>query len=167
MPRCPGMPQIVKAEILCRLGANDVDKLVAAIQRTTARKTRQTFEPFDEVWLLICAGVPELEAVVATFVMSLWIDAGALNNATVEDLSRSKYSRAFFYPILSVERALYQWEKSGQWKKLVQSDPSDMQGPSFQEVINDPEWLADPRGKALREAEKALQEFRERHRKQP
>ncbi len=148
-------------------GQNNVDKLIVAIQRTIARKARRSFDTFDQVWLLICAGVSEPEAVVATFVMSLWIDAGALNNATVGDLSKSKYSRAFFYPILGVERALYQWERSGQWQKLVRSAPPDLQGPSFQEVITDPEWLADPSGKALREAEKALQEFRERYTKQP
>ncbi len=36
------------------------------------------------------------------------------------------------------------------------------QGPSIQEVLHDPEWLADPEGKCDREIERCLQEFREK-----
>ena len=77
-----------------------------------------SFAGFDEFWLLLCCGVPEFGAIAATFVMTPWLDTGSLDNATLDKLARSKYSRAFIHAILGAEeKALYQWERGGGWSK--------------------------------------------------
>jgi hypothetical protein len=56
---------------------------LSAIRRTIKRKVeiaaRHSFDRFGEVWLLICAGVPEHGAVVSTFLMTRWLSAEDLN----------------------------------------------------------------------------------------
>jgi hypothetical protein len=111
---------------------NDTSALLAAIGRSISRKAvATTVAGFDEVWLLISCGVPEIGSVASTLVMTPWLDALALDNATLSQLSQSKYRRAFLHSILGVERALYQWEPNSSWTKTVQEEPSDMRGPSF------------------------------------
>jgi hypothetical protein len=97
---------------------NDPGKVVVAIERNISRKARMSFAGFDEFWLLLCCGVPEFGAIAATFVMTPWLDTGSLDNATLDKLARSKYSRAFIHAILGAEeKALYQWERGGGWSK--------------------------------------------------
>ena len=83
---------------------NDPDKVVAAIARSISRKARMSFAGFDEFWLLLCCGVPEFGAIAATFVMTPWLDTGSLDNATLDKLARSKYSRAFIHAILELRK---------------------------------------------------------------
>src|SRR6266852_211283 len=142
---------------------NNPAKLLKAVERTIARKSTMTpVAGFEEVWLLISCGVPELGAVSSTFVMTPWLDAVALNNATLDQLSKSKYGRAFIHAVLSVEQTLYQWSSlSGSWNKTTQPESLGTQGPSFFDVIKDPEWIKDPEGKFNREVETVLREIRE------
>jgi len=144
-------------------GQNDPDKLVEAFARAIARKSThsQSWE-FDEVWLLITAGIPQHGRVVSTMVFTPWVSVDALDSATLPALGRSGYARAFFLPILSVEDALYEWRRNGQWQKSVAPSRPEDRGLSMDEVLRDPEWLADPHGKALREAARAVEELRAR-----
>lgn len=100
---------------------NDPNKIVVAIRRAVARKItiarRHGFADFDEVWLLVSCGVPELGAVISTFVMTLWLHADALNTATGGDLASSKYAHAFVHPVVGLGNALYQWTASTGWRK--------------------------------------------------
>src|SRR5262249_53781412 len=55
-------------------GQNDPSVVLDAIAKIIKRKVEiaagHSFDGFDEVWLLICAGVPEYGATVSTFVMT-------------------------------------------------------------------------------------------------
>jgi hypothetical protein len=105
------------------LGQNDpsvaLDAIADRVKRKVEIATRHLFDGLDEVWLLICAGVPEHGAVVSTFVMSPWLSADDLNSATDNLLHPSKYSRCFLLPILGAEQAFYRWERNLRWKKSV------------------------------------------------
>jgi hypothetical protein len=87
----------------------DRDTQLASIQRAIAGKVeiaeRHWFEEFDDVWLLVSAGVPEMGAIASTLVMSPLFDASALDAVTLDCLARSKYDRAYLHCILGVERA--------------------------------------------------------------
>ena len=140
---------------------NDPGKVVVAIERNISRKARMSFAGFDEFWLLLCCGVPEFGAIAATFVMTPWLDTGSLDNATLDKLARSKYSRAFIHAILGAEeKALYQWERGGGWSKSMLPVPPEEQGPDFWQWENDPELLSDPEGWRKREVERVLAELR-------
>jgi hypothetical protein len=142
---------------------NDQAKVLEAIVRTISRKSVMTpVAKVDEVWLLISCGVPELGAVVSTFIMTSWVDVAALNTATLSQLSKSKYSRVFLHAVLGVNRDLYQWSPSlGSWEKTTQLNTPGTQGPFPLDVIKDKEWLEDPEGKCAGEVEKLLREIRE------
>lgn len=103
---------------------------VGAIAVAIAKKSAIKVAGFDEAWLLVACGVPELGTVVSTFVMTPWLTAEALTIATSAALSNSSYARAFLHPIVNLEDALYEWTPTQQWRKDVRpgSEPS---GPSF------------------------------------
>ena len=136
---------------------NDPNTIIAAIKRSIGRKALISFAGFEKFWLLVCCGVPELGAVAATFVMTPWLDTGALDRATADMLSRSKYSRAFIHAILGAEeKALYQWERGGCWSKSTVPVPPDEQKPDFLQYRNNPELRSDPEGWCRQEVEKIL-----------
>lgn len=92
---------------------NDPDKIMDAIVRSVARKALMSFAGFDEFWLLICAGVPELGGIGATSIMTPWLIIDALDAAISRSLAASKYTRAFIHVILGPEQnALYQWGRA-------------------------------------------------------
>jgi hypothetical protein len=145
---------------------NDAGKVLSAIQQAVARKVaiaqRHDFRDFDEVWLLVSCGVPELGAVISTFVMTPWLDGAALDQATAGQLTGSKYARAFVHPVLGVEKALYEWRGgSAGWSKSTVPLPPADRGPDFWEYKNDPDLLNDPEGWQKREVERFLAELRQ------
>ncbi|MGA2999242.1 hypothetical protein [Bradyrhizobium sp.] len=83
------------------------------------------------MWLLISCGVPELGSVASTLVMTPWLTTADLDSATLNDLEKSKYDRAFIQSILGVEAALYSWEAGQRWQKSVMPIPVEGTGPSF------------------------------------
>jgi hypothetical protein len=143
---------------------NDPGKLVAAIERSISRKALMSFAGFDEFWLLLCCGVPEFGAIAATFVMTSLLDTGSLDNATLDKLARSKYSRAFIHAILGAEeKALYHWEHGGGWSKSTMPVPPEEQRPDFwhyKNPRNEPELHSDPLGWQEREVKRVLAELR-------
>ena len=104
-------------------GQNDPSVVLDAIARAITRKVEiaanHSFEGYDEVWLLLCGGVPEHGAVVSTFVMTPWLSAGDLNSATDGLLQGSRYDRCFLLPILGAEQAFFPWDRASQWGKRV------------------------------------------------
>lgn len=117
---------------------NDRDELLAVVHRAISRKVgiaqTHSFDNFDDVWLLVSAGVPEMGAIASTLIMSPLIDPAALDAATSDCLNRSKYRRAYLHCIVGVERALYRWQRDGRWTKEVQHAPPSMKGPSFWDI---------------------------------
>ena len=106
-------------------GQNDPLVVIDAIARAITGKVeiaaKHAFDGYDEVWLLLCGGIPEHGAVVSTFVMTPWLSAEDLNSATDSLLRRSAYDRCFLLPILGAEQAFYPWDRASGWEKRVQS----------------------------------------------
>ena len=111
----------------CRIysgwGQNDAQVVLESLVRTIKRKVeiaaRHSFESVDEVWLLVCGGIPEQGAAISTFVMTPCLSAAEMGQATYRLLQGSKYDCCFFLPILGVEQAFYGWERNRGWKKSV------------------------------------------------
>lgn len=106
-----------------------MDAIVAAI----TKKARARVAGFDEVWLLVSAGIPEHGATIATSLMTQWLTPEALTAATAGLLARSSYRRAFLHPIIALEDALYEWTRAGHWTKDVRPRPGP-EGPSFWDI---------------------------------
>lgn len=104
-------------------GQNDPLVVLDAIARAITRKgeiaAKHSFDGYDEVWLLLCGGIPEHGAVVSTFVMTPWLSAEDLNSATDSLLRESKYDRCFLLHILGAEQAFYPWDRTSRWEKRV------------------------------------------------
>lgn len=105
-------------------GQSDPSVVVNAIERAINRKVeiaaKHPFDGYDEVWLLLCAGIPEHGTVVSTFVMTPWLSGENMNAATDSLLQGSNYDGCFMLPILGAEQAYYSWSKSSRWEKRVQ-----------------------------------------------
>jgi hypothetical protein len=136
---------------------NNPGEVVAAIDRSVSRKALMSFAGFEEFWLLLCCGVPELGAVGATFVMTPCLNIDALNNCTLDKLSASKYTCAFIHTISGAEeQALYQWTRGGRWSKTVLPRSLEEQGRDFWEYGNEQELVNNLEGWCRREIEKIL-----------
>jgi hypothetical protein len=115
---------------------NDPAKMIAAIVRSIERKSRMSFAGFDDFWLLICAGLPQMGAIAATLLFTPAIDVGALDAATASIISGSKYKQAFIHGLLGVEQgALYQWRRGANWSKSTIEFPASERGPNFWDVL--------------------------------
>jgi hypothetical protein len=140
---------------------NDASKLMAAIARSLMRKSRMSFAGFDEFWLLMCAGVPEWGAIGATFVVTPWLTADALDAVTLESLAASKYTRAFIHAALGVEdHALYQWHRGAGWSKSKIELAPAHRAPDSWDYRDAPDLLSDPEGWCAREVKRVLAELR-------
>jgi hypothetical protein len=143
-------------------GQNDSATIIDRIGQTVARKARISVAGFDDFWLLMCGGVPEFGAVGATMIMTPWLETGALNARTTNDLASSNYTRAFIDVILGVEeKALYEWRRDAGWSKSTVALPPAEQAPDFWAYKDDPDLLADPEGWRDREIERVLTELRQ------
>jgi hypothetical protein len=121
-----------------------------------------SFAGFDEIWLLMCAGVPELGAIGATSVMRPWLTADALDAATLEN-PRGTEIHAGIHSRHSGRRgkALYQWQHSAAWSKSTIELPPAERAPDFRDYKNDPDLLNDPEGWRDREIKRVLAELRQ------
>jgi hypothetical protein len=99
-----------------------LDAIARAITRKAGIAATHSFDGYDEVWLLICGGIPEHGSVVSTSVMTPWLSQGDLNSATDSLLKTSKYDRCFFLPILASEQAFYPWDRASRWEKHVKPE---------------------------------------------
>lgn len=96
-----------------------IQTLANSIKRKTEIAAKHSFNGFDEIWLLVCSGIPELGAVVSTIMMTPWLLAEDMDSETYQILSKSKYDRCFFFPILGAEQVFYRWEKNSKWEKFI------------------------------------------------
>lgn len=105
---------------------NDPSIVMNSIIRSITRKveiaSKHQNEKRDEFWLLLCGGIPEMGALVSTFVMPSLISAEALNAATDSLLKESKYDQCFFLQIVSTEQALYKWRRNTGWEKFIRKE---------------------------------------------
>jgi hypothetical protein len=123
------------------------DATIAAI---VAEKSAKRFRPADELWLVI-----QSSARVSEMLLDI---LGVEDFSSVPTLDPFVFSRVF---VLAVTGA-YEWRKGAGWRKLT-GENAEGHGPSFDElkgVLNDPEWLSDPNGKAIKVAMECLREMR-------
>jgi hypothetical protein len=144
---------------------NDPAKIVANVKRAVQVKSLHRVSGFDELWLLVAAGVPENGAVLSTFAMTPFVSTAALSDATSGLLAQSSYDRAFLLPVLGVERAAYQWAKrSGSWTKHVETEAAPSL--TFDELMaraREAERSGDVDAWTDREVTKMLVEMRSAH----
>lgn len=104
-------------------GQNDplvvLDAIAGAITRKVEIAAKHSIDGYDEVWLLLCGGIPEHGAVVSTSVMTSWLSDEDLNSATDSLLRESRYDQCFLLPILGAEQAFYPWNRASRWEKCV------------------------------------------------
>ncbi len=115
-----------------------LDTLVSAIKRKIAIAEQRDFEGLGlaELWLLVCSGTPEHDAVISTMVMTPLLHAHNIEAAIGHDLQKSKYDRCLFLPVLGAEQAFYRWEKNAAWKKAVLlNDINDVPRASYTESL--------------------------------
>ncbi len=141
-------------------GQNDPSKVIDAVTRSISRKARMSCAGFDEFWLLVCCGVPVLGAVGATFIVTQCVDTAALEAATGDILSASKYSRIFIHGILGTEeQTFYEWQRDRGWDKSIILPHHDEPNWDIRQAMNDPELLKDPQGWCDREIQKIQAEW--------
>jgi hypothetical protein len=134
MGRGPEKRLARECQIYAGFAENDSAKVVANIAAAIGRKALHRVTGFDELWLLVVAGVPETGSVISTFVLSTHLSPTHLDAETGHDLMQSSYNRMFLLPVLSVERALFQWAKpSGPW--LVDVEPDAAPSLSFDQLM--------------------------------
>jgi hypothetical protein len=104
-------------------GQNNPAVVRSAIAKAVTRKVKiaaeHSFDGYNEVWLLLCAGLPEHGAAVSTLLITTWLSAEDLNSATDSLLQGSRYDRCFLLAIHGVEQAFYLWSKRSRWEKHV------------------------------------------------
>lgn len=90
-----------------------------AFSARIAQKVRKSldydFAEYDQVWLLVSAGIPG--ARTSTFLPHFHISADDLNQWTATILAGSKYAKAFLHVIMG--DTLFAWDLRSGWRKLV------------------------------------------------
>lgn len=116
-------------------------------------KSSKKFRPADELWLAIQSS-PRISETVLPL-------EGVTDFAALSDLSDALKNGPFTRLYMLAFNGVYQWDRTGGWENL--SPPrTGGKGPTFDElkaVLDDPEWLGDPMGKAERVAKQVLDEL--------
>lgn len=150
-------------------GQNNPSVVLDAIARVITRKAKiaakHSFDGYDEVWLLLCGGIPEYGALVSTSIMTPLLSAEDLNSVTDSLLHNSKYDQCFLLPILAPEKALYQWNRATSWKKHIQPEdisqvPSQTYVDAITKAAGAKNWQEVKR-LAIEEGQKVLAEMRQ------
>lgn len=121
------------------------------IANVVAEKSGKKFHPADEQWLVIQCG-----ARISEMVFDL---TGVSDFTSVPSLDGSAFSRV----IVLASTGAYEWRRTSGWRQLT-GESAENHGSTFDDlkaVLNDPEWLDDPSGKAMKVAEQTLREIRQ------
>jgi hypothetical protein len=125
------------------------DQTIAAI---VADKSAKQFRPVDELWLVIQCG---------TRVSEMMLDIMGVEDF---DAVPSLEPYIFSSVVVLAYTGAYEWQRGVGWRRLTGGN-SQGQGPSFDDlkgVLNDPEWLGDPEGKAMKVAAQTLADMRQK-----
>jgi len=74
-----------------------------------------TFVEYDEVWLVVGAGLALNHAVVSTFLPTMFVSVDDLNTDLDAELRRSKYQRAFVH--VEVGGTVFEWLRDRRWQR--------------------------------------------------
>lgn len=134
--------------------------LQARIQDKVERARKYNKSRLNELWLLIVCQIPASGAIASTWVQKGCVSSQLLNAATGDLLASSPFDEVFL--LLVCDGIAYRWTRASGWQIASEdAGPADDSASSFSQVIHDPEWLADPKGKCAAEIQKCLAEFRQ------
>lgn len=106
----------------CQWGVpNPLCGLVTRINKKISTAATYDKKGYDQLWLLVCSQVPEIDAVGATFALPPFIDVPDLNRETHVQLCESHFSAVHLYFIM--DRRIFSWSRSGQWHEPDHSAP--------------------------------------------
>ena len=148
--------------------ADPLPSLTARIRDKVSSAEGHDRREFTELWLLIVAQLPKFGAVASTFALSAALNVPSLNQQLHNLLAGSAFDQAYLH--LSLEQAIYVWNRSGRWLLVKGSLPAPAGSELwFKSVLRDPEWLRDPADKSCVEAQKVLDELaaQRRRKKEP
>jgi hypothetical protein len=94
---------------------------MAALKYRIAEKCQKTYPPsgFDEVVLLIVAGVPQMGAITSTLVLDLALQVNHMNAELAPILQRSRYGSAYLFNIMAIGGpSVYEWQPDRGWRKI-------------------------------------------------
>lgn len=98
---------------------NDPGILLGAVGRAIKRKVniaaRHNFNWLTEVWLLVCASIPE--SPTSTFVPINLLRLEEIESIAQKNLNISKYHNCFVMMLLDTKMTLYQRERNKVWEK--------------------------------------------------
>jgi len=117
-------------------------------------KSATSFRPTDRLWLAIQCSHRISETVLPIH--------GVTDFNTIPGLTAALHASRFSRVFILAFNGVFGWERATGWSKLAGETPQ-AQGPSFDEIkgiLSDPEWLADPDGKAMRVAMECVRELR-------
>jgi hypothetical protein len=126
----------------------------ATLAQIVAEKAAKTYRPTDELWLAIQCSHRISETVLPM--------EGAADFAAVPELDAALTKAPFAKAYVLAIGGLYEWDRSAGWINRAPSQ-ARARGPSLVELkatLRDPEWLADPLGKADKVAKEVLEEIR-------
>ncbi|MGE3979140.1 MAG: hypothetical protein AB7F94_16395, partial [Nitrospira sp.] len=132
-----------------------VPALARRIRKKIEKSELYDFKQFDEVWLLVTTFIPW--APVATFQLpGVTITPKGLNRHLNDELRQSKFTRVFVYNMLL--KTVYEWSRGTGWRCILQENPAAPASTGaelwFKQYLADPEIRKDPKGWALREADR-------------
>ena len=104
----------------------------------TEKARGYTFSEYDEVWLVIGAGLALDYAVVSTFLPTMSISVDDLNTDLDAELCRSKYQRAFVH--VEVGGTVFEWLPDRRWQR-TETPLADAETMGAEDVIR---LLRDP-----------------------
>jgi hypothetical protein len=78
------------------------------------KATGYEFRDFEDVWLLVAASVTDERATAGTFLVEPFMNVEVLNAELDDALQRSKYRRAYLYPMLGAK--IYEWSNQTRWR---------------------------------------------------
>jgi hypothetical protein len=139
------------AEWYSDITAGYVSRPDASIAAIVAEKSLKEYRPCDELWLAI-----QCSTRISELVLEL---DGVADFAGVPSLDPFIFERVFFLAYMGA----YEWQRGSGWRRFT-GESRAAHGPSFDElkaILADPEWVADPDGKATKVAMDTLREIRE------
>jgi hypothetical protein len=127
----------------------------ATLAEIVLGKSAKTFRPTNELWLVIQCSYRISETLLPI--------NGVDDFNAVPDLLPALQASPFVKVYVLTATGLFQWSTATGWDEITKADPPQRERSSFEEfqaILHDPEWLADPEGRAAREVEQCLREFR-------
>ena len=94
-----------------------IPALVARISEKVEAALGYDESRYNELWLLITAGIPRLDAIGATLALPAFVEIEKLNQLTHAQLCDSVITQVYFHTILP--RSLFGWNRNNKWHSVA------------------------------------------------